>query len=245
VSSLVRRRRSAAPSHTFAARPGTAAITVAVVAASPVIVERVRDALGREGVASRVEHGGEVHLRRDALAGRPDVVVLTGGDPRKLLSEADRVRRLLRDVRIVADLAADAPGDVRDLLETGIDGVVSERDFDDAIGLVIRAVHSGYVALPRMMRHAVDPPVFTQRERDVFTLVLEGFSNAEIAERCFLAPSTVAGCLTGIYRRLGVQTRAEAMALVMDADDSLRAALVARKDDGAPRTQASPRERRP
>lgn len=44
---------------------------------------------------------------------------------------------------------------------------------------------------------------FTQRKQEILTLLCDGWSNAEIAQRLFIASSVVAGHLTEIYAEIG------------------------------------------
>jgi DNA-binding CsgD family transcriptional regulator len=53
----------------------------------------------------------------------------------------------------------------------------------------------------------------TPMERQVVELLTQGFRNAEIAERLFVAPSTVKTHLGHVFAKLGVSTRAELAAL--------------------------------
>jgi DNA-binding CsgD family transcriptional regulator len=52
----------------------------------------------------------------------------------------------------------------------------------------------------------------TRREREVLRLVAEGLTNAEIARRLWIAPSTVAKHLEQAYPKLGVHSRTAAIA---------------------------------
>ena len=65
------------------------------------------------------------------------------------------------------------------------------------------------------------------REREILLLVVAGLSNAEIAGRLYLAPSTVAGHVRNIFRRLGVHSRADAAKLILTGDESLRRSVLA------------------
>jgi len=49
------------------------------------------------------------------------------------------------------------------------------------------------------------------REREIVSLIAAGSTNREIAERLFLSPHTVKEYTSGVYRKLGVRNRAEAV----------------------------------
>jgi DNA-binding NarL/FixJ family response regulator len=209
-----------------ALRPITGSVAVAVVAADPRLRPRVAAALRREGLVARVEDGGRRGLSLDRLQRRPEVVVLAAPDGRAAGAEAHAIRRRLPGTHVVLLLAADAPHDVRHALDAGIGGVVLERDLEATLGLVVRAVCAGCVCVPRALRTSVDPPAFSHRERQVLGLVLAGLTNAEIAHRLSVAESTVKSHLTGIFRRLGVRSRREAVAVVLNGEESLRRAVM-------------------
>jgi len=50
----------------------------------------------------------------------------------------------------------------------------------------------------------------TPREAEVLSLVAEGLSDAEVAEKLYVSPRTVGGHLRGAYRKLGVKSRTAA-----------------------------------
>jgi two-component system response regulator DesR len=51
----------------------------------------------------------------------------------------------------------------------------------------------------------------SEREREVVSLIASGSTNREIAEELFLSPHTVKEYTSGVYRKLGVRNRAEAV----------------------------------
>ena len=56
-----------------------------------------------------------------------------------------------------------------------------------------------------------DAPLLTPRERQILDLLGEGLTNAQIGERMFISAKTVRNHLTGVFRKLGVANRAQAI----------------------------------
>ena len=68
---------------------------------------------------------------------------------------------------------------------------------------------------------AVASPVgarLTPREREVLTLLTEGLEQNEIAQRLFVTPKTVAKHIERVLGKLGVRSRAQAIALALRND---------------------------
>jgi NarL family two-component system response regulator LiaR len=64
----------------------------------------------------------------------------------------------------------------------------------------------------------IDSPThfsLTDREREVLQLIVEGLSNADIAERLFLAEGTVRNYTSTVFRKLGVSDRTQAAVLAL------------------------------
>jgi DNA-binding CsgD family transcriptional regulator len=107
-----------------------------------------------------------------------------------------------------------------ELIWAGAEAIIFEPGADAAIGPAARAVLSGYMVVPRGLRANLQPPALTTRERQMLALVVEGLTNREIAERLYLAESTVKRHLSSTFRRLGVRSRREAAAAVIGAQQS-------------------------
>ena len=56
---------------------------------------------------------------------------------------------------------------------------------------------------------------FTDRERDILTLLSQGLSNPEIAEKLFLAEGTVRNYISSLLKKLGVADRTQAAILAI------------------------------
>src|SRR5207248_4867867 len=67
-------------------------------------------------------------------------------------------------------------------------------------------------ALRRLEPNAGVAPLLTPREREVLTLLAEGLEQNEIAERLVISPKTVGSHIERILGKLGVRSRAQAVA---------------------------------
>jgi DNA-binding NarL/FixJ family response regulator len=206
---------------------------ILVVAAEPSRLHRLREVLRVDGIAAAGHHGPVDELTFNG-----------GGSPRLMILACDLadasgvadVRRLCkqrRAGRLVAVTPAVPGNDVRRALEAGVDGVVFDDDLEHALGVTARAVLTGQVAVPRMLRGALHPPALSHRQKQVVALAADGLTNAEIAERLYLTESTVKTHLSVAFEKLAVRSRREAAALLLDPDHGLSATLVAPLEPGS------------
>jgi DNA-binding NarL/FixJ family response regulator len=195
-------------------------IATYVAADEGVTAGTIIHALEREGLNLHAAWGPFTGLAR--LDGeRLDLVVVVEPDGE---AHSDAEYAELRDMLSQASLTVICSAD-RDrpqaLLWAGVDGIIFDPGADAVVGAVVRSVLAGYVAVPRTLRAAAQPPPLTRRERQMLGLVVEGLTNREIAERLYLAESTVKRHLSSTFRRLGVRSRREAAAVVLTAEQSL------------------------
>jgi DNA-binding NarL/FixJ family response regulator len=99
------------------------------------------------------------------------------------------------------------------------EAVVATPELDAALAPTVRAAAAGQVVLPRASRQHLGRGALSRRERDVMRLVVDGQTNDQIAAKLFLTTSTVKSHLTSAFAKLGVWSRAEASALLLDPDD--------------------------
>lgn len=81
-----------------------------------------------------------------------------------------------------------------------------------AAGLVVRAPGTPPAAGPGFARYEPGAPLLTPREVEILALVGEGASNKAVARRLDISAHTVKFHLEAVFRKLGVATRAEAVA---------------------------------
>jgi two-component system, NarL family, response regulator LiaR len=88
---------------------------------------------------------------------------------------------------------------------------------DDLVAKVV-AIHEGH--LPPELQEGDDPILswpgrtlgLSERESEMLTFITRGLTNDEIARRAFLSINTVKTYIRTAYRKIGVETRAQAVA---------------------------------
>lgn len=200
--------------------------SVAVVVAEPFAARRIGAALEAGGLTpSRLV--GTVSELLDAEQGpHPDAVVLACNPfEAKSLAAIRRVADTLRtSPLVVVSCASDGVG-IRQAVNAGADGVVYEAELETTLGPTTQAVLVGHVSVPRQFHRCVVKPVFSHREKQVLCMVVRGLGNRQIANQLFLAESTVKSHLSTAFQKLGVRSRKEAAALLMDPDEGLESVL--------------------
>jgi two-component system response regulator DesR len=186
-----------------------------------------QDSLG-ERLSAVLADAGHPVLSRSASAEQllascngtvPACVVVAAEAPGRSTAEAVRlIRQRLGEVSAVLVCRQARVADVRRALELGADGVVLAADADRALPAVVVAVCAGQVSAPAGQRRAVRPRALTSREKQILTLVVAGLTNSQIASELFLAESTVKSHLSSAFGKLGVSSRSEAVAVILDPE---------------------------
>lgn len=91
------------------------------------------------------------------------------------------------------------------------------RDFSDRDLELLRLVRPHLARLRARWERGPRPVQLTERERDVLGLVAQGLTNREVARRLVISPLTVRKHLEHVYAKLGVRTRAGAVAAAFRA----------------------------
>lgn len=203
-----------------------APIGVAVTGHDSRLVERIETALAREGLAARITYAGTGGAGVVRLSSTPDVVVVDACRGTRYRSESLTIRRQLPRAQVIAIVADDLSEPLRRALYPVVHGVVLESAIEPTLGLAVRCARLGQLTVPLEHGPGRDAPALSRRERQVLRLVQSGLTNSEIAARLFLSQSTVKGHLTSAFRQLGVRSRDEAVALILNAGGGLRRSVL-------------------
>jgi DNA-binding NarL/FixJ family response regulator len=111
---------------------------------------------------------------------------------------------------------------VLEMVKAGVTGYLLKDENPSRIVEGIRAVATGETWLSEAVSRRIaegtirsirgEQPGLTRRELEVLILMTQGLSNEEIADRLALSEGTVKNHVSNIYIKLGVHSRAEAVA---------------------------------
>jgi two-component system nitrate/nitrite response regulator NarL len=163
-------------------------------------------------------------LRRE----RVDIVLLDvdlGGLNGKHFMDRAKERGFGGQVLVVTAGVED--DDAADLIRTGVSGIFLKHKSAQMLAQAIRDVVAGKVWFDRgLLRGAVTggarPPSetqsrrFTPREGQVFSYVLEGLANKEIAGRIGVSESSVKATLQQLFSKTGVRTRSQLVRVALE-----------------------------
>jgi DNA-binding NarL/FixJ family response regulator len=205
----------------------TATIRVLIADDHPVVRGGLAALLGTlPGIEVVAQAGDGEAAVREAVLTKPDVAILDLRMPR--LDGVEATRRIVAGgltAVLVLSMVEDAEL-VRDALAAGARGYLVKGAEPDEIEQAVRAVASGSFILSsdiaaRLLTvtagSAVAFPQLTGRERDVLGLISRGVGNGVIAQELGIAGKTVGNHISSIFLKLGVSTRAEAIAAARDA----------------------------
>lgn len=153
---------------------------------------------------------------------QPDVTVLDmemgeahGVDALRALRAVDP------EARVIVYTGFDDPERIVEAVQLGVQGYLLKDSSDEELARAIRVVSAGGTLLQpavatkllRRMRHPETtlPESLTERERQVLTLLAEGYSNQAIADTLCISERTVKFHVSAILGKLTVKNRTEAV----------------------------------
>ncbi|MGA4799856.1 response regulator [Streptomyces lavendulocolor] len=182
---------------------------------------------GFEVVAEAADGAEAVRLAHDR---RPDVVIMDIRMPvLDGIAATERLTAELPGCRVLALSTFDMDEHVVAALRAGACGFLPKDISPEDLVAALRVVHDGEAILaPRLLTRLISthvtapaaasprsvPPAaegLTPREREVWRLIAGGLDNTEIADRLGVSASTVKNHITGLFAKLQVRDRAQAV----------------------------------
>ena len=186
--------------------------------------------LMRFGLKTLFSHQPDMTVVGEACDGReairladeltPDVVLMDLMMP--VVNGADATKRLCEshpETKVVIITSYSTADDLVRAVSNGASGAMLKSAPIDDVVETVRLVHGGKESFPRevrrLLREAESASALTERQIEILVAAAEGLTNQQIAERLSISPSGVNKHLLSVYQKLGVSSRAEAVALAL------------------------------
>jgi DNA-binding NarL/FixJ family response regulator len=181
----------------------------------------------REGLAAIIGRQPDMQVVAEAANGeeacarwlehRPDILLLDlrmpvlGG-----IGVMKRIRSTAAQARVIVLTTFDTDSEISDAIKGGAKGYLLKDAPRDVLVEAIRKVHAGETCIPAelvaKLVASMSSEGLTDRELEVLKLVARGLSNKEIATRLDISETTVKTHLRGVFAKLRVLSRTEAIA---------------------------------
>ena len=192
---------------------------VFVIDADPLCRRLISGLLEGEGFEPREAENGDEAFELMRLE-RPVLAVVDVHVPG---TSGYAIHRRLRErfgdwlpVVFVSGERTEPPDRVAGLLLGADDYIIKPFDPDEFVARVRALCRRSGIAEADHDRHA-DLPTLTTRERQILRLLAEGLDQAQIAARLVISPKTVSTHIQHVLAKLGVHSRAQAVAVALRA----------------------------
>jgi two-component system NarL family response regulator len=181
----------------------------------------------REGLVSLVKRKADMTVVAEASNGReavdlwkehrPDLVLLDLRMPElDGVGAIKEIRELDPNAHIVVLTTFDGDEDIYRAIKAGAKGYLLKDVPREALMDCIRRVHAGETCVPMdlaaKLAERVGGETLSAREIDVLKLMAKGKSNKEIGSALFISEGTVKSHVKGIFAKMNVVSRTEAVA---------------------------------
>ncbi len=162
-----------------------------------------------------------------ALKLKPDLVVMDIGLPRlDGVAATQQIKAALPEVRVVVLTSHTTETEIIAALSSGADAYCIKGASVERLLSAIAAASEGATYLdPQIARRVIDnlklpAPTgntvqLSERELEVLKLMVEGYSNPEIAAALYLSPNTIKTHVRGIMNKLAVDDRVQAAVVAL------------------------------
>lgn len=181
--------------------------TVGCVGLAQILAGEVRVSFGKE------THGGEI----------PSFVIVSVESAESLAEGVERAGKINPQAYVLVFGPTEDMPLAHAALLAGAQGYVHAMMTAEQVLRALDVAAAGEIAAPRKLlqyllsgRKSVHLGALSGRQRETLTLLADGLSNAEIAQKLFLSESTIKQHLRAAYKVLGVNNRIEAARLFRD-----------------------------
>ncbi|MCY7390550.1 MAG: response regulator transcription factor [Leptolyngbyaceae cyanobacterium CAN_BIN12] len=205
-------------------------LKVLIVEDDPMMQLGLEQTLGAYPQLTIVGLAGDGYLAVEmAKSLKPDIIVMDIGLPRQDgIAATQQIKAILPEIHIVILTSHMTEIEVIAALSSGADAFCIKGTNVERLIAAIAAAQEGATYLdPQIARRVIEhlkPPTsqtivgrLSQREMEVLKLMVDGYSNPEIATALYLSPNTIKTHIRGIMNKLAVDDRVQAAVVALRA----------------------------
>jgi len=205
-------------------------LKVLIVEDDPMMQLGLEQTLGAYPQLTIVGLAGDGYLAVEmAKSLKPDIIVMDIGLPRQDgIAATQQIKAILPEIHIVILTSHMTEIEVIAALSSGADAFCIKGTNVERLIAAISAAQEGATYLdPQIARRVIEhlkPPTsqtivgrLSQREMEVLKLMVDGYSNPEIATALYLSPNTIKTHIRGIMNKLAVDDRVQAAVVALRA----------------------------
>jgi DNA-binding NarL/FixJ family response regulator len=212
----------------------TNAISILIADGDAAFRVGIRRVLETEGFDVVGEASDATSAVSATVQARPDVCLVDVAMPGNGLDAVAAIARHSPSTTVVALTGSPDPAELVEALERGASGYLQKTVASDELAKTLRASRLGEPALSRALLPALmrqvrsrperrvttpgGPVELTAREWEVSTLLRNGFTTREIADRLGLSPVTVRRHVSSVLKKLGARDRQAAVRALTSSD---------------------------
>lgn len=185
-----------------------------------------------EGLKKIIDESGLALVTNIAFTGNQCLQLLKFEQPDVLLLDINlpdfdgidlcmEIKKQFPQIKILALSSHKEYAVVRRMIENGADGYVVKNAMCEEVIRGIETVAAGEKFLcdevDLLMKKKVDDKLWlTKRESELLKLIVEGYTNPEIAEKIFLSPETIKGYRKNLLLKLGAKNTVVLVKMALD-----------------------------
>jgi DNA-binding NarL/FixJ family response regulator len=202
-------------------------------------VTRVLEQDGRFAVCAAARDAAETIAA--VVASVPDICLLEVAMPGGGLAAAWEIKARLPHAHVVMFTIREGEDELLEALEIGVSGYLLKSAVLNWLPNALMDVYCGTFAMPRRLTGSVVQRLrtteprrrailganarLTSREWEVLNLIASGLSTRQVAEKLTLSPTAIRVHIAAVVRKLGVESRAEAIELFTRSGDEVDTSL--------------------
>lgn len=177
-------------------------------------VKMILQMAGKFEIIGEAANGDELYSK--ALDCQPDLIISDLKMPgQNVLKSGKLLKEQLSAIKILILTAFDDSEDIFQALDGGIDGYIMKDTMPEQILHTIDMILMGYSCfqpkLERKKSTQTSQLQLTEREGEIFELIVDNLSNHEIAEKLYISEATVKTHVSSILRKMGQPNRSQAV----------------------------------